>query len=63
LASFTKGDADTLRKAMGKKIIDATLDKMKPKFIEGCKANGIMIQLVAEKVWKDWEAFAVIRFQ
>ena len=38
LANFTKGDADTLRKAMGKKD-RATLDKMKGKFIENCKIN------------------------
>ena len=34
LAGFTKGDADVLRKAMGKKIF-ALLEKLKPKFIEG----------------------------
>lgn len=60
LANFTKGDADTLRKAMGKKD-RATLDKMKGKFIENCKANGHDVN-VAEKVWKDWEAFASYAF-
>ncbi|MBX3162917.1 MAG: DNA polymerase III subunit alpha [Bacteroidetes bacterium] len=60
LANFTKGDADTLRKAMGKKD-RATLDKMKGKFIDNCKANGHDIT-VAEKVWKDWEAFASYAF-
>jgi DNA polymerase-3 subunit alpha len=60
LASFTKGDADTLRKAMGKKD-RATLDKMKPKFIDNCKANN-HDPVVAEKVWKDWEAFASYAF-
>src|SRR5690606_22372089 len=39
LAGFSKGDADMLRKAMGKKQI-AVLDKMFPKFVEGCKAHG-----------------------
>ena len=39
LAGFTGGEADTLRKAMGKKKRDV-LDKMKPKFIEGCKQRG-----------------------
>lgn len=39
LAGFSKGDADTLRKAMGKKQ-KAVLDKMKTKFIEGCQRNG-----------------------
>jgi len=60
LANFTKGDADTLRKAMGKKQKDV-LDKMKSKFLDGCKANG-HDTLVAEKVWKDWEAFASYAF-
>ncbi|MDX2171782.1 MAG: DNA polymerase III subunit alpha [Bacteroidota bacterium] len=60
LANFTKGDADTLRKAMGKKD-RATLDKMKGKFIDNCKANGHDTN-VAEKVWKDWEAFASYAF-
>ena len=39
LANFSKGDADVLRKAMGKKVL-ALLEKLKPKFLEGCKANG-----------------------
>jgi len=60
LANFTKGDADTLRKAMGKKQKDV-LDKMKSKFLEGCKTNG-HDPIVAEKVWKDWEAFASYAF-
>jgi len=60
LANFTKGDADTLRKAMGKKD-RATLDKMKGKFIDNCKANS-HDPVVAEKVWKDWEAFASYAF-
>ena len=60
LANFTKGDADTLRKAMGKKD-RYTLDKMKDKFIDNCKANG-HDPVVSEKVWKDWEAFASYAF-
>ena len=60
LANFTKGDADTLRKAMGKKQKDV-LDKMKSKYLEGCAANGHNTA-VAEKVWKDWEAFASYAF-
>ncbi|MDP3556106.1 MAG: DNA polymerase III subunit alpha [Bacteroidota bacterium] len=60
LANFTKGDADTLRKAMGKKQKDV-LDKMKSKYIDGCKSNG-HDPVVAEKVWKDWEAFASYAF-
>jgi len=60
LANFTKGEADVLRKAMGKKIF-AVLDKMKPKFLEGGEANGHPRD-VLEKVWKDWEAFASYAF-
>lgn len=60
LAGFSKGDADVLRKAMGKKIF-ALLDKLKPKFLEGCKGNGHDVK-IAEKVWKDWEAFAAYAF-
>jgi DNA polymerase-3 subunit alpha len=60
LAGFTKGEADTLRKAMGKKI-RSLLDKMKPKFIQGCVSNKIAEEK-AEKIWKDWEAFAQYAF-
>jgi DNA polymerase-3 subunit alpha len=60
LAGFTKGDADTLRKAMGKKQKDV-LDKMKSKFMDGCKANGHDPD-VCEKIWTDWEAFASYAF-
>jgi DNA polymerase III subunit alpha len=60
LAGFSKGDADVLRKAMGKKQ-KSVLDKMKDKFIEGCKTNG-HAQDVCEKIWIDWEAFAQYAF-
>ncbi|WP_257658955.1 DNA polymerase III subunit alpha [Parapedobacter lycopersici] len=60
LAGFTKGEADVLRKAMGKKQRDV-LDKMKPKFIEQAVANGHNAK-VLEKIWKDWEAFASYAF-
>lgn len=60
LAGFSKGDADVLRKAMGKKQKDV-LDKMKDKFISGCKKNN-HDENTAEKVWKDWEAFAQYAF-
>jgi DNA polymerase III subunit alpha len=60
LAGFTKGDADTLRKAMGKKQ-KSVLDKMKDKFIEGAtKKNHPKDKL--EKIWTDWEAFAQYAF-
>ncbi|SFN41534.1 DNA polymerase III, alpha subunit [Bizionia echini] len=60
LANFTKGEADVLRKAMGKKQI-AVLDKMKPKFITQAEANGHDAKKL-EKIWKDWEAFASYAF-
>lgn len=60
LANFTKGEADVLRKAMGKKIF-SLLEKLKPKFIEGGKANNHPEE-VLEKIWKDWEAFAAYAF-
>ncbi len=60
LANFTRGESDTLRKAMGKKLKDK-LDHLKPKFIEGGKANG-HDPAVLEKIWKDWEKFASYAF-
>ncbi|MEL7269626.1 MAG: DNA polymerase III subunit alpha [Bacteroidota bacterium] len=60
LAGFSKGDADVLRKAMGKKIF-AVLQKMKPKFLDGGEKNGHPRD-VLEKIWKDWEAFASYAF-
>ncbi len=60
LANFSKGDADVLRKAMGKKQKEV-LDKMKDKFIDGCKKNG-HDERIADKIWKDWEAFAQYAF-
>jgi DNA polymerase-3 subunit alpha len=60
LAGFSKGEADVLRKAMGKKQI-AVLDKMKPKFIEQAEKKGHPAD-VLEKIWKDWEAFASYAF-
>ncbi len=60
LAGFSKGDADVLRKAMGKKQKEV-LDKMKDKFIQGCKKNG-HDERIADKIWKDWEAFAQYAF-
>jgi DNA polymerase-3 subunit alpha len=60
LANFTKGDADVLRKAMGKKD-KATIDKMKGKFMEGGAANNHPADKL-EKIWTDWEAFAQYAF-
>ncbi|QQS28211.1 MAG: DNA polymerase III subunit alpha [Sphingobacteriales bacterium] len=60
LANFTKGDADVLRKAMGKKQI-AVLQKMKVQFMENTAKNGHPSE-VCEKIWTDWEAFASYAF-
>jgi DNA polymerase-3 subunit alpha len=60
LGGFSKGDADILRKAMGKKQ-KAVLDKMKLQFVEGATAKGHDKEIL-EKVWTDWEAFAQYAF-
>ena len=60
LAGFTKGEADKLRKAMGKKQIDI-LNSLKDKFMTGGMANGHP-EKVLDKIWKDWEKFAQYAF-
>jgi DNA polymerase-3 subunit alpha len=60
LAKFSKGEADILRKAMGKKQKDV-LDKMKGKFIDQALALGHPEDKL-QKIWKDWEAFAQYAF-
>jgi len=60
IAGFSKGDADVLRKAMGKKQ-KSVLDKMKKQFIEGATAKGHASEAL-EKIWTDWEAFAQYAF-
>ncbi len=60
LAGFTKGEADVLRKAMGKKQIEV-LNKMKSQFITGASAKGHDEKILA-KIWTDWEAFAQYAF-
>lgn len=60
LAGFSKGDADVLRKAMGKKQ-KAVLDKMKAQFIDGATRKNFPADKL-EKIWTDWEAFAQYAF-
>ena len=60
LADFTRGQADTLRKAMGKKLKDV-LDGLKGLFIEGGTKNGHPKDML-EKIWADWEKFASYAF-
>jgi len=71
LGGFTRGESDSLRKAMGKKLFDMMV-KLKAKFDKGCKANPEFVkgceqmnktpQEVIDKIWKDWEAFASYAF-
>ena len=60
LASFTKGEADRLRKAMGKKKIDEMM-VLKDKFMSQGQANGHP-EKTLDKIWKDWEKFAQYAF-
>jgi DNA polymerase-3 subunit alpha len=60
LANFTRGESDTLRKAMGKKLIEK-LNHMYPKFIKGGQANGHDPKIL-EKIWADWKKFASYAF-
>ncbi len=60
LGGFSKGDADVLRKAMGKKQ-KSVLDKMKSQFIAGATQKGYEAGTL-EKIWTDWEAFAQYAF-
>jgi DNA polymerase III subunit alpha len=60
LAGFTKGQADMLRKGMGKKK-KKIIDMLHPKFLEGGKERGHSEETL-QKIWKDWEAFASYAF-
>lgn len=56
VCGFTGGEADTLRKAIGKKKLDV-MQKMQVKFIDGAVANGVP-KAVIEKFWQDLLGFA-----
>ena len=60
LAGFSKGKADSLRKAMGKKNL-ADLMKLKDDFMKGIAEKGLD-PVKCDKIWKDWEAFASYAF-
>ncbi len=60
LANFTRGESDTLRKAMGKKLIEK-MNALKTKFLSGGQANGHDTKTL-EKIWADWEKFASYAF-
>ncbi len=59
LGGFSKGDADVLRKAMGKKQ-KSILDKMKSQFVKGATAKGFAAETL-EKIWTDWGSVCTIR--
>ncbi len=61
LAGFTSGEADTLRKAMGKKI-PALMAQMKTKFIDGCKTTSNINTNLAEEIWQQFEEFSAYGF-
>lgn len=60
IGGFSKGDADVLRKAMGKKQKNV-LDRMKDQFVQGALAKGHPLDKI-HKIWTDWEAFAQYAF-
>ncbi|MCM1293805.1 MAG: DNA polymerase III subunit alpha [Bacteroides sp.] len=60
LANFTRGQSDTLRKAMGKKMIEK-MNELKALFLEGGQKNGHDPKTL-EKIWADWEKFASYAF-
>jgi DNA polymerase-3 subunit alpha len=60
LAGFSKGQADSLRKAMGKKK-KSLMDENRVLFLEGCLKNGYE-ETVINKIWSDWERFAQYAF-
>ena len=60
LAGFTRGQSDTLRKAMGKKQIDK-MNELEALFYEGGEKNG-HDKKVLNKIWEDWKKFASYAF-
>ena len=60
LANFTRGESDTLRKAMGKKLIEK-MNELKGKFMKQGQDNG-HDPVILENIWKDWEKFASYAF-
>ena len=60
LAGFTRGESDTLRKAMGKKMIEK-MNELKEKFLEGGESKGHNRDKLG-KIWGDWEKFASYAF-
>ena len=61
LAGFTRGESDTVRKAMGKKKLDL-LAKLEVKFLEGCKSEGTLDEATAKDLWEKFKEFAKYAF-
>ena len=71
LAGFTRGESDTLRKAMGKKqgeIMAKMEEKFRagcqanPAFVEGCQTMNQEVEAVIAKIWDGWMQFALYAF-
>lgn len=60
LAGFTRGQSDTLRKAMGKKLIEK-MNHLEGLFYEGGQKNGHKLEIL-KKIWEDWKKFASYAF-
>lgn len=61
LAGFTRGESDTVRKAMGKKKLEL-LAKLEVKFLEGCKKEGTLDEATAKDLWEKFKEFAKYAF-
>lgn len=61
LAGFTRGESDTVRKAMGKKKLDL-LAKLEVKFLEGCKKEDTLDEATAKDLWEKFKDFAKYAF-
>ena len=61
LAGFTRGESDTVRKAMGKKKIEL-LAQLEIKFLDGCKKEGTLDEATAKDLWEKFKEFAKYAF-
>ncbi|MDR1207040.1 MAG: DNA polymerase III subunit alpha [Rickettsiales bacterium] len=61
LAGFTRGESDTLRKGMGKKIKEV-MDKMRVKFVDGCAEQNTLSREQAEEMYQQFVKFAEYAF-
>lgn len=61
LAGFTRGESDTVRKAMGKKKLEL-LAKLEVKFLDGCEKEGTLDRETAKDLWEKFKEFAKYAF-